>query len=187
MAKSRLGVFNNVSLDGYFTDRNGDSRWGYQNDPEWNNFINENAVGGGVLLFGRVTYDTMASYWPTEDAIKTFPLVAKRLNSGAKVVFSRTLDKVSWGNTRLVKSDLVAEVRRMKEEGGEDLIILGSGSIVAQLAKEGLIDTYEVAIHPIALGQGRTMFEGIKNSVALKLVKSRIFGNGCVVLTYEAI
>ena len=135
-----LIVFNHVSLDGYFVDKKGDMRWAHQQDPEWNEFVAGNARGGGVLLFGRVTYEMMASYWPTPMAAQNSPAVAEHMNNLQKVVFSRTLDKVSWKNTRLVKGDLATEVRKMKQESGEGLVIMGSGTIVSQLAQEGLID-----------------------------------------------
>jgi dihydrofolate reductase len=107
------------------------------------------------------------------------------MNRAPKVVFSRTLDKATWNNTKLVKGDLATEVRNMKKEPGSDMVILGSGSIVSQLATEGVIDEYQVVLNPIVLGAGRTMFEGVKEKVALKQTKARTFGNGNVLLTYE--
>jgi len=183
----RLIVFNNVSLDGYFVDSNGDMSWAHKamQDAEWNAFVAGNASGGGVLLFGRVTYELMASYWPTPLAFKNNPIVAEGMNNLHKVVFSRTLDKVSWKNTTLVKGELVAEVRKMKAGPGEGMAILGSGSIVSQLAQANLIDEYQIALNPVILGQGRTMFDGIKDKLALKLTKTRAFGNGNVMLWYE--
>src|SRR5205823_12419500 len=114
----RLVVFNSVTLDGYFAGRNGDLSWAHKDDPEWNAFVAGNARGGGPLLFGRVTYDMMVSFWPTPAAAKSFPEVAKGMNSAQKIVFSRTLDKVSWNNTKLVKGDLAAEVRKLKKGSG---------------------------------------------------------------------
>jgi len=183
----RLGVFNQMSLDGYFADANGDISWFKQGsqDAEWNAFVEGNAKGGGVLLFGRITYELMASYWPTPLAMKNDPVVAERMNSLPKVVFSRTLDKASWNNTKLVKGDLAAEIRKMKKEPGEGMVILGSGSIVSQLAPEGLIDEYQIVVNPVVLGRGRTMFEGIKERLTLKLTTTRTFGNGNVLLCYE--
>jgi len=96
----RLIVFNNVTLDGYFTDMNGDMSWAHKYDPEWLAFVQENASGGGELLFGRITYELMASYWPTPMAIKNDPKVAEGMNNLPKVVFSRTMDKASWNNTK---------------------------------------------------------------------------------------
>jgi dihydrofolate reductase len=183
----RLIVFNNVSLDGYFVDNKGDMSWAHKAmpDAEWNAFVVGNASGGGVLLFGRITYELMASYWPTPLAFKNGPIVAEAMNNLQKVVFSRTLDKASWKNTKLVKGELVAEVRKMKAEPGEGMAILGSGRIVSQLAQAGLIDEYQFALNPVILGQGRTMFDGIKDKLALKLTKTRVFGNGNVMLWYE--
>jgi dihydrofolate reductase len=100
-------------------------------------------------------------------------------------VFSRTLDKVSWNNTRLAKGDLATEVRTMKQEPGEGMVILGSGSLVSQLAQAGLIDEYQIVVKPVALGEGRTMFEGLKQKLNLKLTKMRAFTNGNVLLSYE--
>ena len=183
----RLIVFNNVSLDGYFVDANGSMRWAHraQPDAEWNAFVAGNASGGGVLMFGRVTYELMASYWPTPLALKNDPIVAEGMNNLQKVVFSRTLDKVSWKNTTLMRGDLVTEVRKMKAEPGEGMAILGSGTIVSQLAQAGLIDEYQMALIPVVLGKGRTMFDGINEKLALKLTKTRTFANGTVVLWYE--
>jgi dihydrofolate reductase len=181
----KLAVFNNVTLDGYFVTMNGDMSWAHKQDAEWNAFVQANASGGGELLFGRITYEMMASYWPTPHAIENFPVVAEGMNNLPKVVFSRTMDKASWSNTKLVKGDLAAEVRKMKKEPGKDMVILGSGSIVSQLAQQGLIDEYQVAVNPIVLGKGRTMFDGVKDKLTLKLTKTRPFANGSVVLCYE--
>ena len=131
----KLIAFNHVTLDGYFVGRNGDFRWAHagNDDPEYSKFVAENASGGGQLLFGRVTYELMASYWPTPVAEQHDPAVAKGMNSMSKVVFSRTLTKASWNNTKLIKGDLVSEIRKMKSESGPGMAILGSGSIIAQL------------------------------------------------------
>jgi dihydrofolate reductase len=183
----KLVVFNHVSLDGYFVDGNGDMSWAKagQQDAEWDAFVAENASGGGVLVFGRITYELMASFWPTPSAIENMPVVAEGMNNMPKVVFSRTLDQTSWNNTKLVKGDLAAEIRQMKKEPGEGMTILGSGSIVSQLTQEGLIDEYQVVLNPIVLGKGRTMFDGVKDKLNLKLTKTRAFGNGKVFLCYE--
>jgi dihydrofolate reductase len=181
----KLIVFNHVSLDGYFTDRNGDMSWAHKQDPEWNAFVAQNASGGGQLIFGRKTYEMMASYWPTPAAMKNSPAVAEGINKVPKVVFSKTLDKASWNNTKLVKGDLMQGVRKLKSEPGETMVILGSGSIVAQLAQAGLIDEYQIVVSPIVLGEGRTLFDGVDKKQSLKLAKSRTFGNGNVFLCYE--
>ncbi len=181
----KLLVFNHVTLDGYFVDLNGDMSWAHKDDAEWNAFVAENASGGGQLVFGRVTYDLMAGFWPTPFAIENMPVVAAGMNNLPKVVFSRTMDQASWNNTKLVKGGLAAEIRKLKQEPGEGMVILGSGSIVAQLAQEGLIDEYQIVVNPVVLGAGKTMFEGVKEKLNLKLTKTRAFGNGNVLLCYE--
>ena len=181
----KLSVFNNVTLDGYFTDSQSDMSWAHKNDPEWNSFTAENASGGGVLLFGRITYDLMASFWPTKQALEMMPTVAEQMNNLPKVVFSRTMDKPSWNNTRLVKNNIATEVRQMKKETGPGMVIMGSGTIVSQLTQEGLIDEYQIVVHPIILGSGRTMFEGVNDKVALRRTRTRTFDNGNVFVCYE--
>lgn len=183
----RLTVFNQISVDGYFTDARNDISWTHppDDDSEFREFVEENASGAGALLFGRKTYEMMASFWPTPGAAAQFPLVAARMNGRPKVVFSRTLAAAAWNNTRLVADGLVEEVRRMKTEGDQDLTILGSGSVVAQLAEAGLIDEYQMLVFPLALGTGRTMFDGMKTRLPLTLTRSREFRDGRMYLVYE--
>ncbi|MBV8673759.1 MAG: dihydrofolate reductase [Acidobacteriaceae bacterium] len=183
----KLIVFNHVSLDGYFIDANSSMSWAKtrRDDPEWNAFVEQNASGNGPLLFGRKTYELMIQYWPTPMARQHDAAIADRMNKLPKVVFSTNLPEATWSNTKLVRDDLTGEVRRMKQEPGDGLTILGSGTLVAQLADAGLIDQYHLVVNPLVLGKGRTMFEGIKDKLDLKPVKSRTFGNGCVYLAYE--
>jgi dihydrofolate reductase len=183
----RLIVFNQVSLDGYIADARGDMSWAHKDDPEWTAFSSENAGGDGVLLFGRVTYDLMASFWPTPAALQSMPAVAEGMNRMQKVVFSRKMKKATWQNTTLVKKDIVGAVTKMKHQRGPGMVILGSGSIVAQLTQAGLIDEYQVIVNPIVLGKGKTMFEGVKKKVTLRLTRTRPFTNGNVVLWYDRV
>lgn len=183
----KLVVFNSVTLDGYFTDAKGDMSWAHKQDAEWNEFVAGNATTGGMLLFGRITYDLMASYWPTPMAMQNSAAVAERMNHLPKVVFSRTMAKAAWNNTRLVKGDLAAEVRKMKKKSAQHMVILGSGTIVSQLTQERLIDEYQLVVNPVILGKGRTLFEGVKDRLALKLTRTRAFKNGNVLLCYEPV
>jgi dihydrofolate reductase len=183
----KLRVFNSISLDGYFTDKKGDMSWAHKGaDDEWNAFASGNASSGGVLVFGRVTYDLMASFWPTRQAKEAFPEIAKGMNDLQKIVFSKSLQKASWQPTKVIKGDIAEEMRTLKKESGLDLVIMGSGTIVSQFTEAGLIDEYQMVVIPIVLGGGRTMFEGVKRKVDLKLRKSRAFRNGNVVLWYDA-
>ena len=126
----------------------------------------------------------MSSYWPTPLAIKNDPVVAARMNGSAKLVASRTLGTPTWSNTTVIQGDLVRSIRAIKTTSDENITILGSGSIVAQLADENLIDEYQLMVNPIVLGKGRGLFDGMQKTLLLKLVKTRVFGNGIVLLYY---
>ena len=185
----KLIVFNHISLDGYFVDANGSMAWAKmeKNDPEYDAFVAGNASGDGTLLFGRVTYELMVKFWPTPMAKQHDPVVAEGMNNMPKFVFSRTMDKASWNNTMVIKGDLISEVKKMKQQAGSGIAILGSGTIVSRLAQAGLIDEYHVVVNPIILGKGRTMFEGVKNMVNLKLTNARSFKSGKVFAAYEPV
>lgn len=186
---AKILVFNSVTLDGYFTDANNDMSWAHKDphDTEWNEFVSGNASGGasggGAMLLGRITYDQMAGFWPTPQAMEMMPEVAKAMNDMTKIVFSRSMKKAEWSNTKLMKGDLAAEVRKLKK-GDQDMVVLGSGTIVSQLTQARLVDEYQLVVNPIILGKGRTMFEGVKARVDLKPTNTRNFKNGNVVLTY---
>jgi dihydrofolate reductase len=183
----KLIVFNHISLDGYFTDSKSDMSFAHNPipDAEWDVFVSRNAGSGGTLVFGRITYEMMASYWPTPIAAEQMPDIAERMNNLPKVVFSRTLNGVTWQNTKLIKNNMVDEVKRMKTADGTDMVILGSGSLVSQLAQAGLIDEYQFVLDPVVLGSGRTMFDGLSRKLTLKLKKSQPYANGNVLLSYE--
>jgi len=184
-AMRRLTVFNAMSLDGFIADSTGDMSWAHRQDQEWDSFVRGNANGEGVLVFGRKTYDMMAGYWPTPMAAENAPAVRKRMNELQKIVFSQTMEKALWQNTTLLKGHLEEEVQRLKQQPGPDLVILGGASIVAQLSDARLIDEYQVALAPILLGGGRSMFAAIREKLALRLAGTLSFGNGTVFLTYH--
>ncbi len=181
----KLTVFNQTSLDGFIADRYGDMSWAHRDDPEWTDFAAANARGGGRLLLGRITCDLMAAFWPTPIAHQVMPEVAESMNALPKTVVSRTMIEASWNNTTVLRGDLAEEVRRLKREPGGDIVILGSGSIVSQLASAGLIDEYQIVLVPVVLGDGKSMFEGVGKTLPLKLLESRRFGNGNVLVRYE--
>lgn len=181
-------MFNHITIDGFFTDPNGDMSFAHRhdaaNDPEWQAFTNENAGGGGALVFGRVTYDMMVRYWPTEQAKQAMPKVASKMNDAPKIVFSKSMKDATWNNTTLIHDDPAMAMKKLKSEPGTDMVILGSGTIVSQLAAAGLIDTYSFIVDPVVLGKGRTLFNGVTSTFTLKQTGSRTFKNGNVLLTY---
>ena len=183
----KIHAFENVTLDGFFTDHANDMSWAHKQDEEFREFTSSNARGDAELLFGRVTYDMMASFWTTPEAAKMLPDVAAGMNRMRKFVFSRTLDKAAWQNTTLLKGEPVAEATRLKREPGPDLVVMGSGSIVSQLTQARLIDEYQIVLNPLVLGRGRTLFATVEDRLALRLTQTRTFKNGNVVLWYSAV
>ena len=180
----KLFVFNLVTLDGYFEGPNRDISW-HNVDAEFNEYAVAMLASVDMLLFGRVTYDLMASYWPTPDAVKNDPLVAEKMNSLPKIVFSRTLNKPGWNNARLVKENIEEEIKNMKKQPGKDMALLGSGSILSEFTQRGLIDEYRIMVNPVVLGDGKPMFKGIKDRLKLELIQTRTFHNGNVLLYYQ--
>ena len=181
-----LGAFLHLSLDGYYCDAHGQMGFAHKppDDAEWNAFVSGNASGNGALVFGRVTYDMMAAWWPSPMAAQAMPAVAAGMNAMPKIVFSRSMKVAAWANTTVINDDLAAAMRRLKAEPGPDMVILGSGSIVTQLADAGLIDSLQVVINPVALGGGKSLLAGLSERRDWRLERSRVFGNGAVVLWY---
>ena len=177
-------LFNLISLDGYFEGPDRDINW-HNVDEEFNEFAIQQTGEFGALLFGRVTYELMVSYWPTEAAKRDDPSIAGLMNSLPKVVFSATLENVEWENTKLVKDNFVAEVLKLKQQPGKDIAIFGSSDLAVTLIEHNLIDEFRIIVNPIVLGEGKPILQGIKTRLNLKLLKSRTFRSGNVLLYYE--
>jgi len=183
----KVRVFNSVSLDGYYTDENNDYTWAHAgaDDPELVEFTKSNAQGENALVFGRVTYDVMVAWWPTPQAAKAMPEVAKGMNAAPKYVFSRTLDQADWSNTTLLKDDPATEIARLKNTPGPDMTVLGSGTIVAQLAAARLLDEVQLLVCPVVLGAGKSQFAGVTGRPWWTLSRSKAFKNGRIFLAYH--
>ena len=173
-----------VSLDGYFEGPNREIDW-HNVDGEFNDFAIEQLNSAGGLIFGRITYELMAGYWRSKEATTNDPIVAAKMNSIPKIVFSKTLEKADWNNTRLVKGDANDEIKRLKEESGKDIYIFGSSGLSTTFIQHNLIDEIRVIVNPVILGKGRPLFEGLKKYHKLKLIKTRTFKSGNVLLCYE--
>jgi dihydrofolate reductase len=182
----KLSVFDSVSLDGFFTDAANDMSWAHRQDAEWSAFTASNAAGrDGALLFGRVTYEMMRGFWTTAQAAEMMPEVAEGMNRMPKYVVSRTLAASDWQHTTVLQGDAVASVQALKATSGPDLVILGSGSVVSALTQARLIDAYQLALIPVVLGKGRTLFETVGDTRTFALKGTKSFRNGNVVLWYE--
>ena len=140
---------------------------------------------GNILLFGRVTYDLMAEYWTTPSVIENDPVIAKLMNESEKIVFSKSLKKARWNNTKIIRKKIEKAVLELKQQPGKDLTILGSGIIIKQFAEKGLIDEYQLMVVPVIIGKGFSMFKDIKNRQNLNLIKTITFKSGNVLLFYH--
>lgn len=180
----KVSMFNNVTLDGFFEGLGHDISWA-RHDPDSRSFAEEQINQPGTILFGRITYELMASTWPTAGAIQSNPLVAGFMNNSSKVVFSNTLARADWQNTRLVRGDAAEEVAKLKNQNGSDMIIFGSGKLVSSLAKKNLIDEYQFMVNPVSIGRGTTLFAGLDTLIELEFVSSRELKNGNVLLVYQ--
>jgi dihydrofolate reductase len=132
----KLSVFNFMTLNGYFKGPNEDTSWHHHGNPEEGDFAADGAQSDSIILFGRKTYEMMADFWPTDAALNSMPEIAEGMNRSEKIVFSRTLRIAEWNNTRIVKNNIVEEIKKLKATSKKDMTILGSGSILTQLARQ---------------------------------------------------
>ncbi len=181
---SKLIMFNLVTLDGFFAGPNGEIDW-HRVDAEFNNFAIAQLNSAAGLVFGRKTYDLMAGYWPTDAAIKDDPMVAGLMNSLPKIVFSRTLARADWNNTRLLNGNIAEEITRLKQSPGKDWLLFGSANLASTFTRLGLIDEYRLMVNPVILGSGQALFQGVPETMALRLANNKTFGNGNVLLSYQ--
>ncbi len=171
-----------VSVDGFFAGPNGELDW-FVWDDILKNLAIDMLKSVDTLLFGRVTYDMMAAYWPT--ASDEDPVIQKAMNGLPKIVFSRSLEKAEWNNTRLIREVIPEEIMKMKEQPGKGMVIYGSGSLVSEFATRGLIDEYRLIVNPVVLGSGKPLFRGFKDRLKLNLLDARTLGSGNVLLRYQ--
>ena len=157
-------------------------------DDELHQHYNELLSQAGAILYGRVTYQLMESYWPTvvESPTGNKPMdeFAVLIQNITKIVFSHTLTDVGWKNAKLAKGDLNNEVLELKQKPGKDIFV-GSPSLIVALTKLNLIDEYQLCVHPVILGNGLPLFKHIINTVILKLLKTKTLGSGAIILYYE--
>jgi len=183
----KLFSFNMVTLDGFFEGPNREIDWHNVDteDGEFNEFAIEQLNAMDTLLFGRVTYQLMASYWPTPAAIEGDPIVADLMNRLPKVVVSRTLEKAEWNNTRLIKDHIAEEILKLKQQPGKDIALFGSANLMSTLMQMDLIDEHRIMVNPVILGDGNPLFKKTKDRQNLKLIRTRTFRSGNVLLCYQ--
>ena len=184
----KIVVFNLISVDGYFAGVDGNIDW-HRVDDEFNTFAVQQTKSFGTIIFGRVTYKIFEDFWPKAiNDPKMSPddrKIAKNIDDVEKIVFSKTIKKVTWKNSKLFKTVDQKEIKKWKSQRGRDMVIFGSGTIVQEFTNLGLIDEYRLLVNPIILGKGKPMFANIKNRLDLKLIDTKTFKNGNVLLYYQ--
>jgi dihydrofolate reductase len=172
----------NVSLDGF-----ADHTATVGPDDEVLKFFSDRLDETDVAVFGRVTYQLMESYWPHahKDPKATTGMLefADKFNAVPKIVFSRTLQEASWNNTRLVREDMIEEVVKLKGQTARSILLDGI-SVSQEFIRLGMVDEYWIVLHPVLVGKGRRLFEGLNTRANLKLMDSRTFRLGVVALHY---
>jgi dihydrofolate reductase len=168
-----------MSLDGFVGPLDEDAEWIMRDfDDELSRWtVDEVLWRAGTHLMGRATYEEMAAHWPSATTVFAAPM-----NEIPKVVISRTLTTADWPETRIARGDLAEEIRRLKEEPGKDILVHGGSQLVQALSRQGLIDEYQVIVHPVARGGGDPLFGG---PLDLTLVDSKAFATGALALTYR--
>lgn len=180
----KIIVSNYVSLDGFFEGANKEIDW-FTRDESLFEYGRQLLNEVDIILFGRVTYQMMAAFWP--NAIDEDAVITHKMNHLPKIVFSKTLKRAKWNNAIIAKSNLSKEVKSLKEQSGKDIVIFGSGTLVTQLTQLGLIDEYRMIINPLILGKGNPMFKEIDDKINLRLMDAKVFKSGVVILYYAPV
>jgi dihydrofolate reductase len=157
-------------------------------DEELHQHYNELLRNADTLIYGRKTYQLMESFWPSvvknPTGNKPFDEFAVLIDNISKIVYSRTLRNVDWKNTKLKKEVIKEEILELKQQTGKNIGV-GSPSLIVTLTQLGLIDEYQLCIHPVILGNGLSLFKNIKDRINLKLLKTKSFSSGAITLCYE--
>lgn len=186
MRKLKLQV--QISVDGFVAGPNGEIDWMAEGADEQKIYVDELHESVDLILLGRKMTEGFINYWSTivnnQPDSPEFPF-AKKMVDTPKIVFTKTLEKSNWDNTALAKGNLTDEINKLKNQSGKDIIVYGGAGFVSSLVKENLIDEYNLVVNPTALGKGMTIFGDLDDKLNLRLVKSKTFDNGEVLLRYE--
>jgi len=181
----KIIMLNRISIDGYFAGPNGESHEWFVTDPKVDKASRKIVGDADTVLFGRITYQIFENHWPKVASDPKSPkeerTVANELNEMTKIVFSKTLTGVTWENSKLIKGDLVEEVKKLRQEDGSGMLIFGSGTIIQQLTDKRLIDEYLFVLTPAILGAGKQLFKDVRK-FNLKLLDAKCFNSGNVLI-----
>ena len=183
--KPKLTVTMWMSLDGFIAGPGGELDW-IMGDDEMSDYEINLISQADTLLLGRKTYQEFYAYWSEKGPPKQGweKIFAKKINALHKIAISKTLEKAEWQDSEIVSEVATEKIEKLKDESKKGILIYGSASIVQQLGNLGLIDEYQLLVHPVLLSQGRKLFEDV-NKTGLKLLSSKAFKSGVMVLTYQ--
>ena len=179
MRKVCLGM--NITLDGYVSGPNGELDWAFRTmSPDLGEWVTELLRGVDTILLGHTTYLQQAAAWPSQTGE-----MADLLNSHTKIVFSKRLTTLEWNNSRLATTDAAEEIARLKQQSGKNISVSGGATLAQSLSRMGLIEEYNLVMHPVVLGSGKPLFKDLSHPLNLKLVSARTFNSGAIGLTYQ--
>jgi len=185
----RIVISEFVSLDGVVEDPGGAEKfkhggWSFKfRDDQVPKYKMDELKASDSLLLGRVTYEEFAKAWPSRKDDVGF---ADKMNNMSKYVVSTTLKELDWNNSRLIKGNIAEEVKKLKQQPGQDILVYGSGKLVNMLLKHDLVDELRLMVHPVVLGSGRRLFDDNAETMkVLKLADSKTFPSGIILLAYH--
>jgi dihydrofolate reductase len=186
----KLVLFMHVSLDGFAADANSGLGW-ISYDSELQQYADAIVATVGSPIYGRITYELMAGYWPTmlddPDASEHDKAHARWVDKATKIVFSKTIKKAEWNNTIVINDNIAEEINKLKQLPGKDLVIFGSPGLAHSFMELDLIDEYQLTLNPVLLGSGIPAYQNIKNKTNLKLVKATSLKSGVIGLHYARV
>lgn len=177
-----ITLFMNVSLDGYFETPDHDVTWA---KADFQAFPDSPDDQADTILLGRTTYDMMLSFWPTPQAEALYPHIARYMNRAEKICVTHRPFEATWNNTTIVSENVIDTVRKLKQQPGSGIVILGSNNLSVQLMQAGLIDSFDLIVNPVALGEGTPLFTGLADHAEMVLLDSQNAASGAVRLTYK--
>jgi dihydrofolate reductase len=176
-----------TSLDGFIEGPNRELDWTLEG-PEFEEYCDDMMERTDAMLFGRLSYEMMARYWPAAEAAPRTPWegrLARKMNALPKLVLSRTLHRAEWNATRVLRDHVGDEVRALKERSTRNVMVFGGAGAIASLRKLGLVDEYRLIVHPVVLGSGTPLFVDVDERFRLRHTKTTRFAIGLDLLCYE--
>ena len=179
-----LYAFVVMTVDGFYEGPDGEFDWPNVDD-EFDRYSVASLEDTGLIVFGRVTYEGMASYWPTAAALEEDPIIAPLMNEIPKAVVSSTIENAAWNNSTVIRGDVANEISKLKAQSGKSIGVFGSPNLTLSLIEMGLVDELRLMIHPVALGSGNSLFRTMTGRLRFDLLGTHTFESGNVLLTYR--